>query len=277
MRWPKIQYKLSVISGLKYMLVSICLITCLSFTFSSFAELTYTRISNNNQGSGLNLVFYPHRYVSEQAYQRDIQLCLKALYSVEPFASYKHFNIFAINPDSVDDSLCFRQIKDHIYPTLKCKACLTNDLNKLGWNTFKFIILSQERFLSYANISNPEEFSVIFLSFGDLGDNYERMRGIFLHELGHALGLRDEYHPIPVKANSMAFTPGPNCVSDIQTAKMLWGDLLDKGAGYYKGCAGHAEYIKPTKSSLMSGDILSGSTYGPVSERYLRKALLGNQ
>ena len=58
----------------------------------------------------------------------------------------------------------------------------------------------------------------------------------------------------------------------------MWGDMAEQLpgiVGYFNGCCGNEEYIKPTKASVMN---LNNATeisyeYGFVSEIYLRKIL----
>lgn len=237
-------------------------------------ELTYTHISGDTLNPVIKLVLSLYQYISDQVHQKYIQLCLKALYSDEPFPSYKQFNFYTIKLHCVNDSICFKQLHNYIHHTLKYNPILAGELNQLGWKTYKIVILSQGKFFFYASMSAPEKSSVIFLGMTGLENSYERLRQIFLYELGHAFGFRDEYYPLSFQAESSTFTTGPNCAMDIETAKKCWGDLLHKGAGYYKGCAGNEDYIKPTRNSLMSFWFSPGNTYGPVSESYMIKEII---
>jgi len=98
------------------------------------------------------------------------------------------------------------------------------------------------------------------------------------HLFGHSFGLKDEEIFVIVQAGGAPHAPdGPNCAPNAATAEKWWGNLTKKysAVGYFKGCAGNENYIKPTVASIMN--LNTGSPiiydYGPVSEQYLKKAL----
>src|SRR5581483_5223698 len=72
---------------------------------------------------------------------------------------------------------------------------------------------------------------------------------------------------------------GPNCAPDMRTAEQWWGKLAQiypSRVGYFPGCEGNNNFIKPTKGSLMAlneSDSDFVPDFGPVSELYLSKVL----
>ena len=229
---------------------------------------------------GLDLIFFADGYLSWQEFDSDTQLLLREMRKVEPWKSYSRYNIYLIRPKELD--ICTVKVKDERKPTLRCDAEKVNKyLNKLRTWHFKFIVLSRRDFQSWANVVRLQDSGIFFSMPRSPRDSIEeQVTGqLFLHMLGHAFGLKDEELFVIAKADSAAHKPdGPNCAPDKTTAKKWWGDLArlyPERVGYYQGCAGVIDYIKPTKGSLMNLGDLSEFVpdYGPVSERYLRKML----
>ena len=229
---------------------------------------------------GLSLIFFADGYKSWQEFNQDIDVLLRQMKLVEPWKSYSDYNIYRIMPE--ETSICTIKIKDERRPVIRCNPKLVNKyLNKLRAGYLKLIVLSRQRFESWANVVKDRN-SGIFLSlpYPLISRQEEQSGGIFfLHLLGHSFGLKDEEYFVLAKANSAAHKPdGPNCAPDIETAKQWWGDLAVKypnEVGYFPECAGNKNYIKPTKGSLMNlGDLKYFElTYGLVSERYLQNIL----
>jgi hypothetical protein len=94
-----------------------------------------------------------------------------------------------------------------------------------------------------------------------------------LHEFGHLFGLQEESKKLRVPPYSPAFASRkPNCAPNISMAKEWWRLYEDvNGTGYYEGCAGHADYIRPNNETLM-GDAFEWADYGYVSTLYLAQA-----
>lgn len=229
---------------------------------------------------GLNLVFFSDGYLSWKDFDRDVDIIVQGLRSIEPWKSYDRYNVYKILPKEV--GICSVVTKDERKPVLRCTSEKTNAyLNRLVLsNNFKFIVLSRRDFQSWANVVRYAD-SGIFLSLPQSPKDTmeEQALGIqSLHLFGHAFGLKDEEIHIIAKAESAVMLPdGPNCAPDKETAEKWWGDLVgtDQRVGYYEGCSGKQEYIRPTEHSLMNlGDFSPADIdYGPVSERYLRKML----
>lgn len=229
---------------------------------------------------GLNLVFFSDGYLSWKDFDRDADIIVQGLRSIEPWKSYDRYNIYKILPNGVD--ICSVVTKDERKPVLRCAPEKINAyLNRLVLsNNFKLVVLSRRDFQSWANVVRYAD-SGIFMSLPQSPKDMmeEQALGIqFLHLFGHAFGLKDEELHIIAKAESAVMIPdGPNCAPDRATAERWWGDLTsaDSRVGYYPGCSGKEEYIRPTEHSLMNlGNFsVADIDYGPVSERYLRKML----
>lgn len=231
---------------------------------------------------GLSLIFLSDGYLSWDDFDTDIQMTVDAMRATKPWSGYRRYNVYRIFSKEFD--LCAVAVKDERKPVLRCDPEKINaHLNRLSTGPFKLIVLSRRDFQSWANVKRLEDSGVFFsvpVSPKDVATRaaYQVM---FLHLLGHAFGLKDEEeHPI-AKADSQALVPdGPNCAPNKKTAEKWWGNFTevsrdDNAVGYYKGCAGNPEYIKPTKISLMNLAEFSttAADYGPVSEAYLSKIL----
>ena len=228
---------------------------------------------------GLSLIFLADGYLSWNEFDRDTDTMLRALKSTEPWSSYKRYNIYRILPK--ETGLCSVETANERKPVLRCAPGKINAyLGNLTTGPFKLVVLSRRDFQSWANVVRLTD-SGIFMSVprSPQGVADEGATGVlFLHLVGHAFGLKDEEIFPVAKAHSAVMRPdGPNCAPDKETAKVWWGDLIgaEPAVGYFKGCSGNRDYIKPTEHSLMNlGNFsLDALTYGPVSEEYLSKVL----
>lgn len=227
---------------------------------------------------GLNLVFFADQYPSWEEFENDINALMGELATIEPWQSYQFFNIYKINPK--ESGLCYVKIQDERKPVLRCRLEINNYLNNLPLATSRLIVLSRQEFQSWANLVRYENSGIFFSAPKALTEKiYQRVNALLLaHLLGHAFGLKDEEIFVLAQAGGAPHTPdGPNCAPDAATAEKWWGDLTKKypEVGYFKGCGGDENYIKPTRSSIMN--LNTGSpivyAYGPVSENYLKKVL----
>lgn len=227
----------------------------------------------------LHLVFYAHAFESREAFDAEVDFLVQALRSVEPWASHEFIRthrVFGENPE-----VAHVVTEDRPHPALRIRPAINDELRPLGLARFKLVFLSRERFLSWANVTRGWEPSVVTLSVPpDRGAEEREFTGrVFLHELGHSFGLRDEMERgVIALAGSEGTLPGPpNCAPDHATAEAWWGGMVgqDPRVGYYSGCAGNPAYVRPTRTSLMNLADLASSPqdYGPVSERYLRIVL----
>jgi hypothetical protein len=228
---------------------------------------------------GLNLIFFADGYLSWEDFDHDTELLLDAMRSVEPWKSYASFNIYRIRPNELD--ICSVKVKGERKPALRCAPeGINRYLNQLRAGRFKLIVLSRRDFQSWANVVRLQDSGIFFsLPQSPVQPADKATAGwLYLHLLGHAFGLKDEETIVIPKADSAAQrADGPNCAPNRAAAEKWWGDLAGRepSVGYFKGCAASPEFIKPTRGSLMNLNDLSvfAPTYGPVSERYLRKIL----
>ena len=236
------------------------------------------RVPEKNNPQGLNLIFLADQYASWEEFENDISGLMEELKTIEPWQSYGFFNVYKINPKEA--GLCYTKTKDERKPVLRCLPSINNYLTNLSLTNFRLIVLSRQEFQSWANVTRYENSGIFFSAPQTLKEKIEqRVHALLLaHLLGHAFGLKDEEIFVLAKAGGAPHTPdGPNCAPDAATAQKWWGDLTKKypEVGYFKGCGGNNDYIKPTLSSIMNlntGDPIVYN-YGPISESYLKKVL----
>ncbi len=231
--------------------------------------------------NGLSLVFFADGYLSWDDFEKDTDAIARGLKLVEPWKSYDKYNIYKIRPKELD--ICVVRTENERKPVLRCDTRKTNEyLNKITipQKPFKLIVLSRRDFQSWANVVRLNDTGIFFSITKPISGLTEEQNYaiLFLHLIGHAFGLKDEEKFVIAKAESAVHIPdGPNCAPDKKTAQKWWGRLAENNpsVGYFKGCSGSDNYIKPTEYSLMNlGEFsFSDIDYGPVSEEYLRKIL----
>ncbi len=227
---------------------------------------------------GLNLVFFADQYASWSEFEKDIEILMGEIKMIEPWQSYSAFNIFKINPKT--NGLCWIKIKDERKPVLRCGEEINNYLGVFSFERFRLIVLSRQEFQSWANMTRLQNSGIFFsLPQSPADSAAKKTNGLLLaHLFGHVFGLKDEEIFVLAKAGGAPHTAdGPNCAPDAATAENWWGGLTKQfpQVGYFKGCGGDENLIKPTQSSIMNlntGAEMSFS-YGPVSEQYLKKIL----
>lgn len=164
---------------------------------------------------------------------------------------------------------CERVTKDSLVPFLRCSARLNELLAACGAAHPKAVVLSGLSFTSRGEVAAPGATAGVFVSTAAPAAAWT---ADLLHELGHAFGLRDERPLLTSRARSLAATPGPNCAATEAEARRRWGDLAARGeAGFHRGCAGHADWLRPDERTLMDAPRQSGA-FGASSSRYLRDA-----
>lgn len=229
---------------------------------------------------GLSLIFFAEGYLSWDEFDRDADIVMRGLKSVEPWQSFSRFNIYKVKPREND--ICGIKVADERKPVLRCDSSLLNGyLNRLTTGPFKLVVLSRRGFQSWANIARLGDSGIFFsIPVAPYGPSAEAELAVpFTHLMGHAFGLKDEELFVIAQADSAGnIAGGPNCAPDLATAKQWWGDLTERypdRVGYFPGCAGHREYFGPHRGSIMNLGDLSNFVpeYGLVSERYLRKVL----
>lgn len=236
--------------------------------------------------NGLNLVFISDNFNTLDEFLVTVQFLTDALRSVEPWKSYPDFNFFLVYPK--DNRSCRVETENHRKPTLRCNTGINDLITPLGLYRFKAVIVSKDDFTSWANLTRLNN-SVVAVSMPPGSVGQVLYRKIFLHELSHGFGLRDEMTKsvIALAGSEGTKSGGPNCAPDVRTALAWWGDMVKRSdgkyifddslndVGFYFGCAGNETFIKPTLGSLMNLQDMTypSDSYGPVSERYLKKVL----
>ncbi len=245
-------------------------------------------IPSNLHPRGLNIIFISHDFTDKKEFLTTAQFLMDSFQTIEPWKSYKDFNFYTIFTGA-DKTMCFIQVENEPKPKLRCSSHVNDYITKLGLYKFKAVVVSRDEFTSWANVTRFDN-SMVAISAPPSAQNQELTRKIMLHEFAHGFGLRDEMvKSVIAKAGSEATLAGPpNCAPDINTAKEWWGDELHyigdnmatvdpaKGeVGFFVGCAGSDQYIKPTIGSLMNLDdaTVNSDNYGLVSEHYLKKVL----
>ncbi len=238
------------------------------------------RLPERVNPGGLNLVFFADQYPSWEEFESDVNALMSEIKKIEPWKSYALYNVYKINPNV--SGVCSVKVADERKPVLRCDADAVNGyLSPLPLERLKLIVLSREEFQSWANVVRLDNSGVFFNVPWVLSNPVDRAtHGIlFAHMLGHAFGLKDEELFVLAQAGGAPHEPdGPNCAPDEATAREWWGDAANEfpdEVGYFPGCAANEGYIKPTKASIMNlntgADLVS--TYGPVSEQYLKRIL----
>lgn len=242
--------------------------------------------ASNGQGKGLTILFYYEGFASTDDALRDIGLLEAALKTTEPYASS---TILSTRVFTTADQKCI--VERSAKNLLHCDASLIPEINKLGIKNFKLVVLSPLNFVPNATVARGKNSALYLPAYQGVLTRTELdtfLSRFFLHELGHSLGLRDEYarqrpEEAIIDANS-ATAPSsnvayqaaqPNCAIDRATAEQWWGAYITAkvpGVGLYSGCAGKTAYYYPVQNTLMSDDPQI-ATYGRVSEDYLRGAL----
>ncbi|MFA4993677.1 MAG: hypothetical protein WC571_06920 [Candidatus Omnitrophota bacterium] len=228
----------------------------------------YTNVLALKTNTRLNLVFCPLSYSGKKNFQEDVQVLIKSLRNVKPFNALSNSSFYYINLSKEEAGVVFKPSQD--FPPIRVRKDFINSLSFKLKSTCKLIILDAQGSVSCAELSSADKLSLITIGRNRYKNKDSFAKG-FLHELGHSLGLRDE----GPNSEAALCPPGPpNCAATQEEAQRLWGDLTGKGerVGYFNGCCGNKNYFRPTVASLMNNPD-EASDFGPVNERFLRKAL----
>jgi len=219
----------------------------------------------------LSLVFCPLYYKDAADFARDRETLIRRLKITKPFDEYNNFKFWYINLSQKEECKVFKPTS--VFPPFKVRKDFLTDISAKLKGVYKLIIIDAEGPVSCAELSSIDKLSLIILGRRRYENEGSFAKG-FLHELGHSLGLRDEY-----AGGSQLCSPGPpNCAAIKKEAEEWWGDLVGKDSrvNYISGCCGNKDYIRPTIASLMN-DPDKAEDFGPVNERYLRDALAGTK
>ena len=250
-------------------LTSILSIVCfLCSTFSCFAYNIepYQKQYLSQYDSASNLVFCPLGYQNTKDFLKDVDGLVWRLKKTKPFDEYNNFEFWYINLSRKEECEVFKPTS--AFPPFKVRKDFLTDISVKLKGVYKLIIIDASGSVSCAELSLPDKLSLVILGKARYKDEGSFAKG-FLHELGHSLGLRDEC----VNCSQLCSPGQPNCATTKEEAEEWWGDLVGKDprVNYISGCCGNKNYIRPTIASLMNDPDKAGD-FGPVNERYLRKA-----
>lgn len=237
-------------------------------------------------GRKFNIIFFYDGYQNQQDALLDIKVMQETLKSVEPFASLQ--DIITTKTMTSEGQKC--QVQSGAKKLLVCDKEFVQSFNRLGIEHFKLVVLSPLDFVPAATIARGKNSAIYISTFKEVlthGELNKFIGRFFIHELGHSLGLRDEYSrqrpaasiidkelALALSSNKAYQPAAPNCAPDEATAKSWWGEYIGvfKGVDIYPGCAGRDTYFYPQKGTLMS-DNPQKEEFGRVSEDYLRGAI----
>jgi hypothetical protein len=302
--WPRNHIKMFVMILLLVIVVTSLIIYIKQITTQSktnsntITETLDTNINRNNlnptiydipknpSNRALNIVFISENIHDKSKFATQTEWAKTAIKAVEPFKSHQFINFFSVYTGK-DTEMCELHNKDSEAPSLKCTTKVNDYILPLGLIKFKAIILSEQYFITWSNVTRLEN-SLVAYSTEMQRINSEFATRLLQSHFAHGFGLKDEMvKSIIADDKSKAKLPdGPNCVPDAKLAIGMWGDKVTKVAnqyiygdpgdvGFYKGCAGNENYIKPVKFSLMNLERTGEGSdrYGKVSEQYLKQVL----
>lgn len=213
----------------------------------------------------LNFVFVFHN-LQENTSDHYYAQAVEHLRSVEPFSNTP-FNAYRIE---LDRTLCWpKGDKTIVRSQLTCDWEIVNEKLISCWTPNQKVI-----FISGDDVQTTSVPAYYKSSFAVI-DEQEFTRYFFLHEVGHLFGLQEEYLNIKTRPGTISWQPRkPNCAQNMSEAKEWWGaDVGLEGTAYYEGCAGHLNYFRPNKETLMGDKASADADYGYVSTEYLEDAL----
>ena len=217
----------------------------------------------------LNLVFVEINLPFQPLDIVDITLLAEKLEKTTPFNEFTdHIAIWQVKLSDEETATFFQYRPD--FPYLSVRQDFLDSLVSKINEPFKLVIIGDAGFNCSAELSSPNQTSLIFLNKQQYPQD-EIFSRSFLHEFGHSLGLRDEG-----EYSHKSEAGPPNCAQTKEDAVSWWGGLVgkEKGVNYFGGCCGSRNYIRPTVQSVMN-DFKKSGDYGVVNVRYLREALEG--
>ncbi len=250
-----------------YLILGFCF-SVIFFNSFSYQASPDSSLFSQQAKNHLNLVVISRDCPNQEDFSRDIYILKTALFSITPFNRFQDkIRFWRLSLTDEEYANIFQE--KNSFPYLFLRQDFLNDiLAKIGGN-YKLVIIDYTGSVSAAEVSKIDKISLIIVSRKEYRSD-QKFSKAFFHELGHALGLREE------NPNSVhSFRPGkPNCATTKEDALAWWGDLAFQASrvSYYYGCCGNKNYIRPTSTSFMN-NIDKAKSYGPVNERYLREGL----
>ncbi len=216
----------------------------------------------------LRIIFCPLHYRDGRDFLKDIGIITKKLFRLKPFSEFEgEIALSYLELSSEEEKSVFKPVS--AFPPLLARQDFIDSLSRKIEGPYKLVIIDAKGGTTCAELSRTDKISLLIVGRSRYNNTNSFAKG-FLHELGHSLGLRDEF--IDSAHNP---EPGyPNCALTKKEAREWWGDLVgrDSRVNYISGCCGNRNYIRPTIASLMN-DADKAEDFGPVNERYLRKVL----
>ena len=216
----------------------------------------------------LRLVFCPLHYRDNRDFLNDIGIITKKLFKLKPFSEFEGkiaFSYLELSPE--EERLIFKPVS--AFPPLLARQDFIDGLSEKLKSVYKLVIIDAKSGQTCAELSQIDKISLLIIGRSRYNNSNSFAKG-FLHELGHSLGLREEF----IDAGHNPEPGYPNCAPTKKEAQEWWGDLVGQGTrvNYIFGCCGNKNYIRPTIASLMN-DPDKAEDFGPVNERYLRQVL----
>lgn len=247
-----------------FCILGICFIPQV-FSYDITADIPALPNFKKNNKKLLNLVFVEINSSFQQPTIADIAVLTKKFKATPPFNEFSDDIAIWQVELSNKEALSFFKHRNG-FPYLSVRQDFLNRLGSRIKQPFKLVVIDNAGSVACAEISSINQTSLIILDKRQYLEK-EMFSRVFLHELGHALGLRDE------GKLSYSCTPGPpNCAATKEEAVSWWGDLVAKNSevSYFSGCCGSIKNIRPTSNSLMK-DYKKSNSYGAVNERFLRE------
>lgn len=217
--------------------------------------------------ASLQLIVLPLHYQDLRAFGADVEALTDALRHASPFHELSDGRIsWELLAPLADEATALVPVNGT--PPLAIRLDVIKRLDAAHPAPYKLVVLDATGRRSCAELSELSRRSVIILGSHGFRTSTLLGRG-FLHELGHALGLRDEC----VRCAATGDAGFPNCARTRAEAEAWWGSLVgvEPRVDFFSGCAGRKDYVRPTMASLMNDPAHAGD-FGAVNERYLRQA-----
>ncbi|MFA5338150.1 MAG: hypothetical protein WC330_07445 [Candidatus Omnitrophota bacterium] len=244
----------------------LCLFFYCNFCFPYTID-TYPNLNPGYSAKKIPFVLVFINYTNEQSYSADLSILNEKLMTTSPFDEFlKNIVVYKIDISREEEKIFFKKTQN--FPYVSVRTDLLENIASDVKGAYKLVIVDSLGSLSCAELSLVDKFSLIILGRGRYKNKEDFAKG-FMHELGHSFGLRDE-----CSSCNQGRAGFPNCASNEKEAEKWWGrQVTERGrVGYFKGCCGRKDYIRPTIASLMN-DPNKARDFGPVNEEYLRDSM----
>ena len=252
------------------------------------------QIQSSSVGNGIDVYFlgeaYSDRLIANGKYKNDLMLAIDAVFSEEPFKTFRHFfNVYIVYAVSANEVVGYNEQYDTVFSTFLSS---TNASIFRGLDAYQYLIYAKRQFISEEEISvtvvnHDSSHGIAYLNLSldpdpemDFGygngealvtrnSDDEQFKNTVLHEFGHAFAkLADEYwyddgvtptqddlQWLETLQKSGMYT---NVSSTNDPEKAPWSRFLkderytSTGLGLYEGGYTYASGIwRPTEYSIM--------------------------